>query len=284
MDEGGVAVAAAAFGIAGPIVGRTVRTTNLPWVIDADEMQRSLEIPCVTLLNDLEAVAHGVLELDPSAFATLQSGASGASGNAVVVAAGTGLGVAGLYWDGSRHRPFASEGGHVGFGPETEQELELLRFMRERHGRVSWERVASGSAFADLLAFMEGWRGLKPGAAAADRLAAGEDAGVVVSSEAKAGGCELCAETLQLFVRLYGRHAGNLVLDHKATGGLYLGGGIPPKILDWLRGPDFLEALADKGRMRPLVESVPVRVVLDDRVPLHGAARVARATCPAERA
>jgi glucokinase len=264
----------ACFGIAGPVRGRRATTTNLPWTIDADELEGELGIPRVRLVNDLEATAWGVGELAPDALLTLQPGREVAGGNRAVIAAGTGLGEAGMTWDGARYRPFATEGGHAGFAPGTDLEDALLRWLRTRHGHVSWERVLSGPGLVELYDFLLEDRGVEKPAALARAMAAGDPAAEIVRASRERA-CGVCPHVVELWVRLYGAEAGDLALKMMATGGLYVGGGIAPKILPELRSGGLLATFADKGRMRTLLEAMPVRIILDDRAALLGAARVA---------
>lgn len=261
----------AAFGIAGPVRGRVVQTTNLPWHIDADALQRQFGFAHCTLLNDLEATAYGLPALAADGLLTLQPGLPNACGNAAVIAAGTGLGEAGLFWDGHCHHPFATEGGHASFSPGDELEMALLRHLQQRHQHVSWERVVSGMGLLSLHEFLCLYRH-----AAAPQWLIGEmrrgDAAAAITNAALAGRDETCVETLHRFVRLYGAEAGNLALKTMSRGGLYLGGGIAPKILPLLQDGAFLDAFLSKGRMRPLLETMPVKVILNDRAALLGAA------------
>ncbi len=261
----------AAFGIAGPIHGRAVRTTNLPWFIDADELAQRFGFATCLLLNDLEAAACGLPALATQDMLTLQRGETGAAGNRAIIAAGTGLGEAGLYWDGRSHRPYATEGGHASFSPQNELEMALLRYLQPRYGHVSWERVVSGMGLLDLHEFLRQYRKVPAPAWLAEQMQVG-DAAAAVSAAALAERDALCVETLECFVRLYGAEAGNLALKTMSRGGLYLGGGIAPKILPLLQRDIFLQAFLDKGRMRPLLEAMPVRVILQDRVSLYGPA------------
>ena len=263
---------AACFGIAGPVTGRRMRTTNLPWLLDADALERETGISPLVLMNDLEATAWGAIRLGDAGVCQLNPGRDDACGNGAVIAAGTGLGEAGIYWDGRAMLPFACEGGHTGFSPADELGDGLLQFLRQRHGgRVSWERVLSGSGLADLYRYMlEG-----AGKMAPDWFIEADRAGDPTPAIAAAGlenSCEVCASTLEVFARLYGEEAGNLALKIMATGGVWIGGGIAPKILPVLTGGAFMEGFLAKGRMRPLLESMPVRVILDDRTALYGAA------------
>jgi glucokinase len=276
LEDTGARIAAACFGVAGPVKdGRSV-ATNLPWIIDATELGR--EIGARTwVINDLEATAWGLGALAAHELAELLPGAPGAAGNAAVIAAGTGLGEAGLYWDGRQHRPFATEGGHGTFGPEDAVEIELLRWLQERFAEhVSWERVVSGMGLVSLYEFLrDTGRGEEP-AWLAEKIRTG-DPGAAITTAALEGKSPLAAETLRRFVALYGCEAGNLALKIMATGGVYLGGGIAPRIVPALREGTFQERFLAKGRMRPLLESMPVRVVLNDQAGLLGAGRCAAA-------
>ncbi len=265
----------AAFGVAGPVRGRVVQATNLPWRIDADALQRQFGFAHCTLLNDLEATAYGLPALGADDLLTLQAGAPDASGNAAVIAAGTGLGEAGLFWDGYRHHPFATEGGHASFSPADELEMALLRHLQQRYQHVSWERIVSGMGLLNLHEFLCLHRHVAAPQWLVDEMRGGDAAAAIAA--ASSGRDEICAETLHRFARLYGAEAGNLALKTMSRGGLYLGGGIAPKILPLLQGGTFMEAFLDKGRMRPLLEAMPVRVILNDRTALLGSAlRAAR--------
>lgn len=261
----------AAFGIAGPVRGRAVQTTNLPWHIDADALQRRFGFAHCTLLNDLEATAYGLPALAADDLLTLQSGLADASGNVAVIAAGTGLGEAGLFWDGLRHHPFATEGGHAGFSPSDELEIALLRHLQQQYSHVSWERVVSGMGLPGLHEFLCLYRQAAAPQWLIEQMRNG-DAAAAIADAALSGRDEICVETLHRFVRLYGAEAGNLALKVMSRGGLYLGGGIAPKILPLLQGGAFIEAFLNKGRMRPLLEAMPVRVILNERTALFGAA------------
>lgn len=261
----------AAFGIAGPVRGRAVHTTNLPWYIEADALQQRFGFKVCTLLNDLEATACGLPALGAGDLLTLQQGEPDASGNAAVIAAGTGLGEAGLYWDGRQHHPYATEGGHTSFSPQNELEMALLQYLQRRYGHVSWERVVSGMGLADLHDFLRSYRNAPMPQWLMEEMRDG-DAAAAISRAALAGSDEVCIETLDCFVRLYGAEAGNLALKTMSRGGVYVGGGIAPKILPLLRRDLFMQAFLNKGRMRPLLEAMPVHVILHDRVALYGPA------------
>jgi glucokinase len=269
-------VTRACFGVAGPVVGGAVDATNLAWDVRADSVARSLGLERVALINDLEATAYGLEVLHDEQLFTLSEGAGGREGHRALIAAGTGLGMAGLFWDGGRHRPVATEGGHIDFAPRNEIEFGLLRHVRQKiGGRVSYERVLSGMGLAAIYEFLRDEGHAEEPAWLSEQVG-GEDAGAAISAAALAGRSELAAMTLDLFVQIYGAMAGNLALLWKPEGGLYVGGGIAPKILDKLREGAFMRAYRDKGRMTPIVEAIPVRVVLDDRAALYGAARCAQ--------
>ena len=273
----GAAPAHAAFGVAGPVQGRTVPVTNLPWVIEADVMQQRFGFVSCSLLNDLEATACGLPALADADTLTLQDGDPDASGNMAIIAAGTGLGEAGLYWDGNRHHPYATEGGHTSFSPQNDLEMELLRYLQGLYGHVSWERVVSGMGLLDLHDFLRGYRKVAVPQWLEDEMRE-SDAAAAISNAALGGEDDLCIETLEIFVQLYGAEAGNLALKSMSRGGLYVGGGIAPKILPLLQRETFIRAFLRKGRMRPLLEAMPVRVILNDRVALYGPALSAART------
>jgi len=261
----------ACFGIAGPVQHGRVETTNLPWVIEARAMAAGFGFDTVSLMNDLQANAWGIDALDDDDFCLLSAGHADTAGNASIIAAGTGLGEAGLYWDGRRHWPFASEGGHADFSPHSDLEIALLEYLRERFGHASWERVVSGPGLVSLHDFLCIHRGVAVPAWLNDEMAAG-DAAAAISGAALDERDAICAEALDLFVHLYGVEAGNHALKIMAAGGIYIGGGIAPRILDKLKGPLFMQGLLSKGRMRPLLEGMPVRVILNDRTALYGPA------------
>lgn len=266
-------VTAACFGVAGPVIDGVVNTTNLPWVVSSRRLSELLGLETVPLLNDLEAIAYGVGMLGDEEFVTLNKGEE-AKGNAGIIAAGTGLGVACLFWNGERHIPAASEGGHVDFAPRNQTEFELLKFLLAKYDRVSVERVVSGPGLFSIYDFLRSSGYGKESEAIAARLKS-EDPSSVVSAAAMAGECELCSQALEIFISLYGATAGNLALTILATGGMYIGGGIAPKIIDKLRDGTFMGAFLAKGRFTQLMAKIPVRVIMNDQTPLLGAARVA---------
>jgi glucokinase len=262
----------AGIGLAGPVRDGRCVATNLPWVVDAAKLAADAGLRNITLLNDLEANAYGIATLSPADFEVLQKGRPDPRGNAAVISAGTGLGEAGMKWDGSALRPFASEGGHSSFAPEGELEGELSRYLAKRYGHVSCERVISGPGLVNIYEFLrDTGRGSEP-AGFAEELRAG-DPSAVISEAALAKRCDLCITALEIFVRIYGAEAGNLALKFLATAGVYFGGGIAPKILQKLKEAAFLESFLAKGRMRPLLEAIPVLVILNENTALRGAAR-----------
>ena len=267
----------AVLGIAGPVVEQHVEATNLPWSIGATALSVELGGAPVLLINDLEATAWGLPLLDGEEIETLHPGTP-RPGNRALIAAGTGLGEALLVWDGKTWWPSASEGGHADFAPRDALEDELLQWLRGRHGRVSYERVLSGPGLADLYRFLaETGRGTAAGEVAV-RFAAAADPAAVVSAAALDGSCGRARLALERFVSIYGAEAGNLALKALAVNGIFLGGGIAPRILPLLRSGGFLDALHDKGRMGPVLARIPVTVLCDDRAALWGAAQVALAS------
>jgi glucokinase len=275
IGEYGVKPRVACFGIAGSVSGeRRAEMPNLTWVIEVDKLAREIGIESVTLLNDLEANAYCIAALEPSNFASLNEGHAEASGNQGVIAAGTGLGEVGLYWDGKTHRPFASEGGHASFAPSDELQNEMLVYLRREFGHVSWERVVSGPGLFNIYRFLrDTGRGDEP-AWLLDELAH-RNPSVQITHLGLAGKSELCVRALEMFVSMYGTEAGNLALKLSATGGIFVGGGIAPKILPKLQEGGFMAGFIHKGRFEHLVRDIPVRVILDDKSALLGAARAA---------
>jgi glucokinase len=274
LRETGAKADRACFGVAGPVKEGKSKTTNLPWSLDEEQLSAELGIPRVRLINDLEASAHGIPSLAAEDQLVLHPGDPESRGNLALIAAGTGLGEAGLFWDGEEHQPFATEGGHASFSPRNEREWRLLAQLLTEFDTVSWERVVSGPGLFHIYRFLRDEAGGAEPEWLEKELREGEAPATIVRAALSAAS-PLCVETLDLFVELYGAEAGNLALKMMATGGLYIGGGVAPKILPRLRGPGFLEAFFDKGRMRPLMEAMPVRLILDDRIALKGAARFA---------
>jgi glucokinase len=263
---------AACFGIAGPVRNGRVEASNLPWTVDSKRLAEELKIRTAVLINDLEANAWGIPALDPQDVVRLNQVKGAPAGNQAVIAAGTGLGEAGMYWDGFEHHVFASEGGHADFAPRNELEVELLRYLRGRFGHVSYERIVSGPGLVNVFHFLrDTGRGTEPKWLTEEM--AHSDPAAAISHAAIQSQCGLCEQAVDLFVSIYGAEAGNLALKIMATGGVYLGGGIAPKTLSKLAGPLFMQAFLSKGRMQPLLESIPVKVITNDNIALLGAAR-----------
>jgi len=264
----------ACFGIAGPVKKGRVTVTNLPWVVTEKNMQEALGLKHVWLINDLEANAHGIYGLMPSDFVTLNKGEDGAVGNAAIISAGTGLGEAGLFWDGNRHLPIASEGGHSDFAPRTDQDIQLLNYLRKRFGQPDWESVLSGPGLFHIYEFLRDTRPGEEPAWLADELR-NEEPPKVVTRAALENKCALCCEALDLFVTYYGAEAANLALKVLSTGGIFIGGGIAPKIISKLTDGRFMKAFVGGGRLKELLAAMPVRVIMNDKSALIGAARFA---------
>lgn len=273
-SEQRLAAERACFGIAGPVRHGNVRTPNLPWSVDADDLAKALGLPSVQLINDLDANAYGIDLLGPEDFAVLNQGVPDPTGPIAVISAGTGLGEVTAYWDGTARRPLPSEGGHADFGPRNELETELLLFLRAEHGRVSTERVVSGPDLRNIYRFFRDARNIPEIPEVAEAMRQG-DPSAAITRAALSGECALCSRVLDLFISLYGAEAGNVALRSLATGGVYLGGGIAPKIIERLKGPGFMLAFIAKGRLSPILENIPVQVILNDRAALLGAGRLA---------
>ena len=267
----------AVFGIAGPVVNNRCETTNLPWIMDGNELGEAIGGAAVTLMNDLEATAWGLPILGAADLETLQEGQP-AKGNRALIAAGTGLGEAIVNWDQDRWLPSASEGGHADFGSREPLEDELLQWLRARYGRASYERILSGNGLADLYRFLSATgRGAEP-VEVAQRFASAPDPAAVVTECALDGSCERASMALGKFVEIYGAEAGNLALKALAVGGVFIGGGIAPRMLPALRDGRFVRAFDAKGRLSPVLERIPVQVILDPQTALWGAAARALAT------
>ena len=270
-------IAAACFGVPGPVRDGRLKLTNLPWILDCRDLERLIGIPHIFLINDLEANGYGIRQLAPDKVFTLHAGAPNATGHQGLIAAGTGLGQALLIWDGKTHTPIPSEGGHCDFAARTEREIALLLYLhRALNGRVSFERVVSGIGIKNIYAFLRDVEKLDEPQWLKARLAA-EDPNAVIGQCAEDGSSWICFETMKIFASAYGAETGNLALKVLATGGMYLGGGIAPKSLKTLQSGAFIAAFLDKGRLSPLLQSIPVRVILDDTCALLGAAAYAEA-------
>ena len=272
-------IVAACFGCPGPVRNGRLKLTNLPWTLDERELEASVGIEHIFLINDLEANGYGIPELAQDKVFTLLEGDAAAVGHRGLVSAGTGLGEALLIWDAKarRHRPIPSEGGHCDFAPRNDREIALLQYLRRTlSGRVSFERVVSGIGIKNVYAFLRDDQKLEEPAWLRERMET-EDPNAVIGQCGEDGSSEICAETLRMFASAFGAEAGNVGLKVLASGGMYLGGGIAPKILKTLQGGEFAQAFLDKGRLSPVLEAMPVRVILDDACALLGAAAYAEA-------
>jgi glucokinase len=271
-------IVAACFGCPGPVRDGRLKLTNLPWTLDARDLRASLGIEHIFLINDLEANGYGIPELSPDALFVLHKGDAAAVGHRGLVSAGTGLGEALLIWDGKKgHLPLPSEGGHCDFAARNAKEIALLQYLqRTLKGRVSFERVVSGLGIKNVYAFLKDDQKMEEPEWLRERMTI-EDPNAVIGQCADDGSSDLCFETMQMFSAAFGAEAGNVALKVLAMGGIYLGGGIAPKILKTLQNGAFEQAFLDKGRLSPLLESIPVNVILDDTCALLGAAAYAEA-------
>ena len=272
-------IVAACFGCPGPVRDGRIQLTNLPWALDTRLLRTSLGIEHIFLINDLEANGYGIPELRKEAIFVLHEADAAAVGHRGLIAAGTGLGEALLIWDPKlqRHVPVPSEGGHCDFAARDDREVALLQYLRRKlNGRVSFERVVSGIGIKNVYAFLREDQEMEEPDWLRERIAT-EDPNAVIGECAENGSSDLCYQTMQMFSAAYGAEAGNIALKVLATGGIYLGGGIAPKILKTLQSGAFTKAFLDKGRLSPVLEAVPVRVILDDTCALLGAAAYAEA-------
>jgi glucokinase len=270
-------ITAACFGLPGPVRDGRLKLTNLPWTLDVRDLERVLGIPRIFLINDLEANGYGIPQLAPDQLFTLHAGDADAVGHQGLVAAGTGLGEALLIWNGTGHTPIPSEGGHCDFAARNDREVALLQYLRRTlNGRVSFERVVSGLGIKNIYAYLRDVEKIDEPQWLRDRLKT-EDPNAVIGTCAEDGSSWICFETMKIFAAAYGAETGNVALKVLATGGMFLGGGIGPKILKTLQNGAFTQAFLDKGRLSPLLQSIPVRVILDDTCALLGAAAYAEA-------
>jgi len=276
-ESGNPEITAACFGVPGPVRGGRLKLTNLPWVLDTHELSAALNIHNLFLINDLEANGYGIPELKPEQIFTLNEGDPAAVGHCALVSAGTGLGEAALVWNGKTHVPLASEGGHCDFAARNELEIELLEWlMRRFNGRVSFERVVSGPGLTNIYTFLRDEKHMEEPAWLREQMA-GTDPNVVITTVGEEGKNELCAKAAEMFAASYGAEAGNMMLKVLATGGIYLGGGIAPKMTRTMRAGAFMQAFTDKGRLSELLVETPVRIILESRAALMGAAAYAEA-------
>ena len=263
----------ACLGVAGPIEKGTCKTTNLAWTVDAKKIAEIVGTSDVWLLNDLEAMGYGIFCLKPDEFAVLNEGEVHENANAAIIAAGTGLGQAGLFWDGKTYRTFSSEGAHADFAPRTDEEIELLRYLQQKYKRVSYERVLSGPGLHNIYRFLIDSKKEKETARDAFK---DRDPPRVVAEMALEKGDRACMRALEWFVSIYGSQTGNTALYFLSLGGIYIGGGIAPYIIDLMKNEPFMKAFLDKGRLSSLLATVPVKVILNKKTPLLGAAHYAQ--------
>ena len=269
----GIAAHSACFGVAGPVRRGRSKISNLPWVIDSRDLAKQLKLDSVGMINDLEAYAYGIDGLDSKDFVTLNAGSEDAEGNRAVISARTGLGVAGLYWDGFRHHPFACEGGHSDFAPRNALEMELLAYLQKKYGRISYERLLSGPGIKNIFDFLRDAHKADEPQWLKDQIAAAPDPPAVISQLAQEGKAAICDQTLSIFVSIYGAETGNCALNFLSTGGIFIGGSVAAKNVSKMKDPIFMKSFLDKGRMVDLLKEIPVTIVLNDDSGIIGAAR-----------
>lgn len=264
----------ACFGLAGPIRKNRAQLTNLSWIVDGFELNRTLGFKQTFLLNDLQANAYGIAALAPDDLVELNRGSDLVGGNIGIISAGTGLGEGGLFWDGDHYHALPSEGGHSDFSPRTDLDIELFCYLRQRLGQVSWEHLLSGPGFLHIYQFLrDTGKGEEP--AWLREQFQDHDPAPAITRAGLEGKCELCAKAVELFAAYYGAEAGNLALKILSTGGLYVGGGIAPKIISKLQDGTFMQHFIGQGRMKDLLAAIRVRVIMNDKTALIGAARFA---------
>jgi len=261
----------ACFGVAAPVIGRIIRLTNLPWVIDTQLLQKELSIRKVETINDLVANAYGISVLKKSDFEVINIGQI-RKGNAALLSAGTGLGEAILFWNGKQHLPSPSEGGHADFAPRNHLEIELLRYLLDRFGHVSYERVLSGTGLFYIYQFLKDSKKFGHEPEWLSKEMKQRNPAAIISEMARQKKNRLCTMTLDIFTSIYGAAAGSLALHVLAVGGVYIGGGIAPKIIWKLKDGTFMKAFKDKGRYSALLSQIPVKVIMNERAALLGAA------------
>ena len=269
----GIPVHSACFGVAGPVTAGRSKISNLPWTIDRRELASQLKLDSVGLINDLEAYAYGIDALESKDFITLSEGADDAEGNRAVISARTGLGVAGMYWDGFRHHPFACEGGHADFAPRNKLDMELLTYLQGKHGRVSCERILSGPGIKNIYDFLRDTNKSDEPKELREQMSQAPDPPALISKLAAEGKTPICDQTMSLFVTIYGAETGNCALHFMSTGGIFIGGSIAAKNINKMKDPAFMKSFLDKGRMTPLLKQMPVKIVLNDDSGIIGAAR-----------
>ena len=264
----------ACFGIAGPIENNRCQATNLPWVVDGENLKKLIKIPRVFLINDLEANAWGIPCLFEDEVCVLSKGKENAQGNRALISAGTGLGEAGMYFDGKNHIPFPSEGGHCNFAPTDEEEVEIWRYLKAKFGHASYERVLSGAGIENIYRFFVDVKKENELIEVREKILK-EDPARVIYEHAINNTCSTCVRTVHRFVSIYGSETGNLALKFLALGGVYIGGGIAPKMLEAIKKGPFIESFLDKGRFNKLLSNIRVQVILNHKTALIGAANYA---------
>jgi glucokinase len=275
IGESELSITGACFGIAAPVIERNAKTPNLNWTVSSEALARLLKIERCGLINDLEATAYGIPLLTASQLMTLNTGDVKRDGHRALIAAGTGLGMAGIFYHERKYHPIPSEGGHVDYAPRTPEEVALLRYLTNKFGgHVSYERVLSGPGLYNVYSFLRDTGFAEEPGWLAEQIEAG-DKTAAVSAAALANKCDLAVRALDMFVSAYGAMSGNLALLMMATGGLYVGGGIAPRLREKLTDGTFMKAFMDKGRMSPVMATIPVHIILEDKTALFGAARAA---------
>jgi len=269
----GIPVHSACVGVAGPVRGGRSKISNLPWTIDSGELAKQLKLNSVGLLNDLEAYAYGIDALESKDFVSLSEGADDAEGNRAVISARTGLGMAGLFWDGFRHHPFACEGGHADFAPRNDVEMELLVYLQKKYGRISYERILSGPGIKNIYDFLRETHKAEEPEWLREQMEAAGDTPALISKLALEGKAAICDQALSIFVSVFGAETGNCALKFMSTGGIFIGGIIAAKNVAKMKEHGFMRAFLDKGRMEVLLKDMPVKIVLNDDCGIIGAAR-----------
>jgi len=269
----GIPVHSACLGVAGPVRGGRSKISNLPWIIDSRELAQQLKLDSVGLLNDLEAYAYGIDALESKDFITLGEGVEDAEGNRAVISARTGLGMAGLYWDGFRHHPFACEGGHADFAPRNALEMELLGYLQKKYGRISCERILSGPGIKNIYDFLRDTRRADEPEWLRQQMDAAADAPPLISQLGLEGNAAICDQSLSILVSIFGAETGNVALKFMSTGGIFIGGVIAAKIVPKMKDSMFMQAFLDKGRMETLLKDMTVKIIVNDDCGMIGAAR-----------
>lgn len=275
INKHSIKVKQTCFSVAGPVINGSCKATNIPWNIESDLVSTKLGFENTWLINDLEANAHGITHLSEDEYEVLHEGKPGMRGNACVISAGTGLGQAGMFWNGDGYIPFACEGGHTDFAPRNDEQIELLKYIRRDHNHVSYERVLSGMGLSNIYEFLRDTHKAEEPEWLAQELQMEDDQAATISRFAFEKQTEICVRALDMFVEIYGAEAGNAALKFMAFGGVFIGGGIAPKIIEKLKEPRFLNCFMDKGRMASVMEYMPVKVIMNNRTALFGAARFA---------